>query len=568
MTIDSENLHTTTKRENRKKCESMKKLSGIVALILAMAMLLTACGGTGTASVSSSQGTQGNNEPVSIGATETDIAEKTTAADTLVIGTYGYDIGSLTTGNPVNSIGCNLVYDTLFVKNYDTGEISPLLAESYEYIEDEDGLFLHITLRPEAHFASGDPVTAEDIQYRLEKYFAENRATSYLIGTIDMEHTYIDGDQDVYIALYNNDPSLLILLAHTWFVVGNKSWEETATEEDYWTSAVDGSGPYKVVEIVDGSHQLYQVNDDYWGWGIVDERPNFDYIKVVYYTESSTMMVDYENGALDMICGAGKSDTTRVLNEGLPHTNLRILPTGTYNTLQFGGYVDAFQDIRVRQAICYAIDVEAAVEASVGCLGSACTSYVSAIAQYRIDYGANEYNPEKAKELLAEAGYGDGSLTLTMVTENTNEIIALAEIIKGYLADVGINLELESYEKATALPLMRNGGCDMPIGEFYTMNGFTSGCFIQTGTTSYNQATLRQEEDVNEWLEKGRYAATEEEAEEAYTWLQNWYHDTQWILPLYDVNKSMISMDYVDASGIADMYQLRDLRTVRLVDEA
>ena len=502
--------------------------------------------------------------------TEDTVAEKTTDSRTLYLGAYGENFvtSTLATIGYNNLCAMSSIYDGLFFKNFKTGEVECLIAESYEYIPDGDGMYLHVKIRPEARFQSGEPITAEDCYYATVNRVANvGVVKTYLGKSVDVEGSYWEGDHDLYIRLFGDDPSVLECLACQWLLVSNRSWEETASDEDLWDK-VDGSGPFIVVEQRSGDSVLLRVDDNYWGWGIVDERPNYDFLHVKFYSEASVMLIDYESGDLDACIGLSFNDTRSVMNDGQAHSKMKVVSSGNYTTICLPTYVETFRDARVREAILCAIDTEATAKAAYGELGVAMNSYVSSMSNYRVEYQTNRYDPERARMLLAEAGYEPGELSLyTVVSSNDVCSVALAEIVQSFLQDVGVELQIDSYDFATAIQMQRNGTVDLCITTFYTMNGDITGCLVQLPEGSYNKGAwvTQLDAELGEKMTSGRFAATEEEGWETWTWVQDWIHENMWYTPVVEYNNAFICRDYVDDADFFNLMHVRDIRNLDLI---
>lgn len=543
-----------------------------IALLLA-AMLFGCSGAAVQVELERETYYNGTGQAVSVARSAEDTpAEKTTDSRTFYLGAYGENFVTSTLKNIGynNLAAMSSIYDGLFFKNFGTGEVECLIAESYEFYPDGDGVMLHIKIRPEARFQSGEPITAEDCYYAtVDRVANVGVVKTYLGKSVDVEGSYWEGDHDLYIRLYGYDPSVLECLACQWLLVSNRSFEETATDEDYWDN-VDGSGPFIVVEQISGDSVLLQVDDNYWGWGIVDERPNYDYLHVKFYTEASIMLIDYESGDLDACIGLSFNDTRSVMTNGREHSKMKVVSSGNYTTICLPDYVEAFKDPRVREAIICAIDTDAAAKAAYGELGVAMNSYVSAMSNYRVEYETNRYDPERAKQLLTEAGYEDGELSLyTVVSSNDSCSVALAEIIQSFLADIGVELQIDSYDFATAIQMQRNGTVDLCITTFYTMNGDITGCLVQLPEGSYNKAAwvTQLDETLAAKFSEGRFAASEEEGWEAYTWIQDWMHENMYFLPVVEYNNAFICRDYVDDSEFFNLMHVRDIRNLDFIVE-
>lgn len=501
--------------------------------------------------------------------------EKTTEERTVRIGAYGenYVTSSLGAVGYNNVLAVSCIYDCLFKKDFKTGEITPMIAERYEFIPDEtgEGVTLHIVIRDEAHFQSGEPITAEDCYYAtVDRVKTVGPVRSYMETTIDTENSYYEGEKDLYLKLYQYDNTVLGFLTALVVQVSNHSFEQTATDEDLWDK-VDGSGPFLVEEQVSGESVLLRVDDNYWGWGVVDERPNYDYLSVKFYTDATVMMIDYENGRLDVCLGPGASDTARLLEEGLPHNETKVITTGNYTVICLPAYVKAFEDPRVREAIFCALDTQAIATAAYGQLGMPMQAYVSSMAPYRKEYETNRYDPDRARALLAECGIGEGELNFyTVVSANDTNSSTLAELVQSYLSDVGIGLKIDTFDFPTALQMQRNGSVDLCITTFYTSNNDISGCLVQILEGSYNQAAwlTQLDEELAAKVEAGRHTDSAETAASIYGWVQDWLHENMWFIPVVEYKAGFVCRDYVDASQFFDLMHSNDIRNLRLAEDA
>lgn len=548
-----------------------------LALALALLMMLSIFAGCGSKTEAPEEPAEepveeivtNADEVVVIAADEEELAEKLTEEGTIVVGVYGYTMGNLRASQSRNYAVTGQCYDTLFTQDRtgEVWEIANVLCEDYEYYQDENGTWVfHIKLVEGATFASGEEIVAEDVLWSVQDMLTGSFAAKFV--DVDFENAWIEGNYDVYLPLLKYDPNFVEAFTTPNLGIVNKSWAETASEEDWWDQ-IDESGPFELVEMVNGSHALMKVRDDYWGWDAGAERPAYDYLKVVFYGEAATMVIDFENGDIDVACSLAASDVTRIMEAGgMEHATLAVIPTGTMMSLVFNQRTEALQDYNVRKAIALCIDTEAITKAVAGYLGVVSTGFISPgpAGDAFVDFGVNEYDPEKAKALLDEAGYAAGDINLTMVIKNTEGDQNFATILQAALAEVGINLTIEEYETSTAIQSFREGKTDL------CFNLFSSGLHPKViFTNRQSDTTLLSVEILDEAIqEKIMTAGASEDAAaatELYKEIQNYLYDECTEVPMYDQLGTVLYKDYIDADNVL-LYQLSGVLDFRNLDMA
>jgi peptide/nickel transport system substrate-binding protein len=239
-----------------------------------------------------------------------------------------------------------------------------------------------------------------------------------------------------------------------------------------WTIAV-ATGPWFVEDFVAGSSVTYTRNPDYWGY---DERhpqnklPYVDTYKKVAIPDITTALASLRTGKIDMIVDFSGGPTWQQA-ETLAETNPDILQS-TYPAeaacIEIRCDQAPFTDIRVRQALQQAIDVETIAQSHYGGLPESVpiggippyyTGWTTSYDQWPADLQeAYSYDPENARKLLAEAGYPDGFET--NIVSGSNSDLQLLQIIKAYYLDVGIEMEIEVMDQFTAMDYLRAGKHD------------------------------------------------------------------------------------------------------------
>ena len=381
----------------------------IAAVTAAVSLFLTGCGGQADA-----EGTAGdaeNNASISIGVLA---APRSLDPAELDGGTQAYVWAS--------------IYDNLIIKD-NAGEYQPNAAESWEY--SEDGRTLTLKLRDGMTFSTGDPITSETVKASFERNIEVPGLQDLMIAVDSVE---APDESTVVINFKYHDPAFLNRITMELGVISDPA---TVDESSTPTDPV-GSGPYILDDsTVNGSTYVLKRRDDYWN---VDAYP-FETVTVKVLSEQTAQLNALRSGQLDMMVAAS-NQVSAIEDAG--DFELTYVPDVAEVYLNLadrdGKLLEPLADLRVRQAINHAFDREKIVEAALS--GSA-TPTNQQFNRHDIAYdetleGYYEYDPEKAKQLLAEAGYADGfDMTLPSVVKTK----PYEPIISQYLADVGITVE-------------------------------------------------------------------------------------------------------------------------------
>jgi peptide/nickel transport system substrate-binding protein len=382
----------------------MFRLKATAAAIAVVALTLTGCGASGG----------GDDEPKELVLGQ-------------IIAQSSFDTAQAEWGN--RALYYQAVYDTLLLANAD-GSISPFLATEYTY--SEDNTVLTLTIRDGVKFTDGTELNADVVKENLD-YF-KNGGGAYATDLVNVESVEATDDSTVVLNLSAPDPALLTYLTHE---AGLMASPAMFGAEDAATNPI-GSGPYvlDLENTVTGTSYVYTKNADYW-------NPDLQY----YDTVTINVLSD-PTAAVNAI-KAGEANAVRLAdnnnNDAIEASGWTIEP----NELDFQGLllldragtqVPALADVRVRQAINYALDREGLLEAIQLGNGTATTQVfrTSSPAYDPALDGAYPYDPEKAKALLAEAGYASG-LTIPMPSTVVLGATSFA-LIEQQLADVGITV--------------------------------------------------------------------------------------------------------------------------------
>ena len=419
-----------------KRMERAKWVKSMAGGVLATVMLvgcLAGCGSSGTNSEQASDPSQ------------------RVAKDTLVIA-KAEDVTSLDPQAIVNeksfSIYCNM-YEGLVTYDAETQTVNPCLATEWEQIDD---LTYHFTLREGVKFHDGNTMTSADVVASFDRMVNSGVVSTY-VSFID----YVEADGDYAITMHIKEPYAQIMqaLSNPSAVVVSKAAVEKYGD-DFANHPV-GTGPYKFVEWKVADSISLTAFEDYWGEPAKTKNLVF---KVIPEGAQRTIML--ETGEVDIAASILPVDAPRVEED----PSLSLFHETGYKVTMLFLKCDSngpTSNPLVRQAIECGINKQEIVDAVVNGYGEAgslyCTPKTSGYTSEK-DRG-NAYDPEKAKELLAQAGYPDGCKIEAYVASNqTYEEIAA--IIQAQLAEVGIVLDITVME-SNAINEKVYSGEDIPL---------------------------------------------------------------------------------------------------------
>jgi ABC-type transport system substrate-binding protein len=331
--------------------------------------------------------------------------------------------------------------DSLLFRDTD-GNIIPNLATSWEVAP--DGKSVTFKLRKGVKFHDGTDFNAEAVKVNLE--LAPR-------GTLRQRRESVDVI-DEYTARLNLkqwDASLLLdLTMSNGMIASPTAIAKKTTPENQAKDHMVGTGPYKFVSWERDNYIKYERFDDYWGG-----KPYLDGLEFYFIADPVTSVMAFQSGAGQLIMRISAKDAKDLKAKGY---EILSIPYGLKTLTSDGGNPNSpFANVKVREALSYAIDRKAVTEA-IG-LGywhpvtQACFQKNSDA--YLKDIEEREYDPVKAKKLLAEAGYPNGFETKLMSKAEENRDLLVA--IQTYLAEVGIRAKLELVDRGRYVALHKDG---------------------------------------------------------------------------------------------------------------
>ncbi|WP_274425115.1 ABC transporter substrate-binding protein [Chelativorans sp. YIM 93263] len=409
------------------------------------------------------------------------------------------------------------VYEGLTKRDEDL-EIIPGLAESWEMLEP---LHWRFHLREDVTFANGNPFTADDVIFSAERVRAENSDMKTRIPA-DSEWVKVD-DHTVDVKLQTPNP-ILIAEWDTWYIM-DKEWSEengltnpiSARDTNPGEAAymANGTGPFQIDSHEPGVKTIYTVNEDWWG----EVEHNLDQVVFTPIASDATRVAALLSGDVDLIEPVPVQDISRV--DSNPDTDVLTGPELRVIHLGFNQIRDElptsdvegenpFRDARVRKAFYQAINIDAIKTRVMRDLATPVPLLIAN--ELFADSGEFErwpYDPDAAKELLAEAGYPDG-FTVGMDCPNDRYVNdeAICQAVVSMLAGIGVNIDLNAQPKAQYFAkVLAPGGYDT---DFFLL-GWTPSSFDSWNVLT-NLATCRDESGAGGPFNLGGYCNEEVDA--------------------------------------------------------
>ncbi|MCK9331184.1 MAG: ABC transporter substrate-binding protein [Candidatus Cloacimonetes bacterium] len=407
--------------------------------------------------------------------------------------------------NDSNSTNIKLqVYDTLLYIDTDAS-IQPNLAEKYEWV---DGNTLQVTIRKDVKFHNGDLLKASDVLYTLQ-HSQESEYTTWIVEGVNFDKTVCD-DEAGTVSIVLNEPSGSLPARLCQLIVVSKSYTEK--DPKILESAPMGTGPFLFDKWVKGDSLTFKANKDYW-----KGAPAYSTLILRSITESATRTIEIKSGNVDVALSVIESDVESLSKN--PDVKVIRKPGSSNTWIGFNCTAAPFDNQKVRQAVCYAIDKKAIVDAVYSGIGSVATGPIPpSVWGYTADVPDYSYNPAKAKQLLAEAGYANG-LTVEIKTSNSQVRVDIAEIVQQFLKEVGITVKISTLENATYLTDIVNMNVQMFIlGWETTTLDADYGLYepYHSGMPTWSNTTGFSDPEVDRLLDEARRCIDMDQRRELY----------------------------------------------------
>lgn len=444
----------------------MKKLLALLLCLLMALAMFSGCASTNEpATEEQSPATEAPATDASTTEASTTDAEPVSSRDTLVIVTNG-DPGRLrsdTINNLANMTYNRLIYDYLFTRN-SQGQYEACLCEDYQL--DADNLGVTMKLREGVKFHDGNTMTAEDVLASLV-YGKQDTSSGSQLGYIDFDNSKIVDANTLYLKFNEINgvwQSSLLAIG----IIEKTAYEAAASPDEFYLEPMTTSA-YILEDWVSGDSMVFKAFPDHW-YG----APKIENIIVRIITEESVALMELQTGGVDVLFNLSLENYESASNiEGVVGYDKQPSIVSVFLGCNLKN--EALSKLQVRQAIACAIDWDAIC---IGAFDGAAESCSSPLGKNALGYDATweanypyQYNPEKAKSLLAEAGYADG-LSLRVLVDTTPSRQLMAEQLYNMFAEVGITLEIQKFDLATTNDIVSNSDdYDLYIRGAYNNSG-------------------------------------------------------------------------------------------------
>ncbi|MGB8454100.1 MAG: ABC transporter substrate-binding protein [Anaerocolumna sp.] len=423
----------------------MKQLRNLAVILMIITLMFntTACSNASESKTSSNSSSKGNSSSSSDAGNTSDTGSSSLSSESGPTvsaegGTVRIALGSepddfdpmLSAASDTSAVMMN-VFEGLLGFNLE-GEFVPAIAESHTV--SGDGLTYTFKIKEGIMFHDGKACTARDVKYTYDKLagLSGGEALSSTISSV-LEKVETPDDYTAVLTLNQKDAGFLTKAT---VAICEDGYEGNSTMPV-------GTGPYKFVSYEPGQEIVLGKNENYTTRG--DRMPSIDRAEFVIMTDENAKLMALKSGTLD-IASISSSNISTLGDDFYTVEG----PQNMVQVFALNNKIEPLNNLKVRQAICYAIDKDEIINAVVDGNGTRVDSFLSPSMAIFYNDSMTVYNLDldKAKELLKEAGYENGfDLTVT-VPSNYQMHVDTAQVIKDQLSKIGINLEINLVEWA------------------------------------------------------------------------------------------------------------------------
>ena len=341
-----------------------------------------------------------------------------------------------------------IIYEPVFDRDRDTGDLISVLGKSWKEV---DPFTYEVELYDYIKDSAGNSIKADDILFSFDTM---KKMGNYWVSYLVKSCTKVD-EYTFQLTLWTARAGALETVLCKTPIISQASYEAN----DFSQNPI-GSGHYVLTNYVSGSSWTYGVNENYWQTEELAapfSKANISNIEYKVYKETAQCSIALETGDIDVIEDVAASEFY-LFEEGGEDTDMATMREYASHFITFLNYncneSNVFSNIKLRKAVSTAIDSQVLLDnAYDGHGGVAKTLGASSCADVKDEWLSEDYydyNPEKAKELLKEAGYAEGELSIRLLVDNFSARVRMAQIIQSSLAEIGVDVEILAYDTASS----------------------------------------------------------------------------------------------------------------------
>ncbi|MEX2534600.1 MAG: ABC transporter substrate-binding protein [Trueperaceae bacterium] len=403
-------------------------------------------------------------------------------------------------GPPLRVTG--LLYNVL-VRYDENLEPQPELAESWEMADDGTSIVLH--LREGVKFHSGREMTAQDVVFSLETALDPEVYANLKPLAASVSQAVALDSHTVRLEFTQPNPAVFDLL-DLLYIVDSENWGDIRT-----TPA--GTGPFELVDSLPGTRYTFQRFDEYWEEGL----PYLDGVVMNVVADPQAMTLNLETGVLDIIINFPVREKDRLSQQQRVQTGYTtdgaIILAVVMNVQR-----EPFQDPLVRRAINHAINRDRLVRLVLEGSQPRCQPWGQSSMGYLAELeDACRYDPDLAREMLAEAGYSDSfEVTILTSSQRSGDWTRFAELLQSDLANIGVEASIQDLESAAYVERRRASDFQMQVHNFGRANKDPASLFGTVSNYKLKNPSQYESERYTELVERGATTVDQQERRRIY----------------------------------------------------
>lgn len=379
-----------------------------------------------------------------------------------------------------------LTYNTLTGYSADDFSSVPQLAKSWE--PSDDNLTWTYHLVDNATFSDGVALTSKDVAYTFNRVIAGESIEKTNYGSYVRNITSVKATDPYTVVMTVKKPTPVmnnlqvpILPEHIWSKISSDDLPKYANEPDSDPPGMVGSGPFIMTDVNKGQYYRFETNPNYW-----DGEPNIDGVEFKIYQNQNGLVTALQNGEIDFADDLDANLFKTLEGNADIQTESSVNPAFSYITFNGGAALTdgtpigtghpSLKDPVVREAINYAIDKDALVDRTLDGRGEPGDTFIPPIYadQHLTIDNPITYDPDKANQLLDDAGYKRGPDGIRTMPDGSDPLVyklydrttsqtsqTTMELVKGWLKDIGIDSTLETVSENRLYGIAGDGTYDM-----------------------------------------------------------------------------------------------------------